>query len=70
MLSNLYIDKIISGCKMEQAIVAYYKQARIIMCEAKLNLRSWSSNSAELITVATEDNTAEEALSVNVLELR
>ena len=70
MLSNLYVDNIISGCDTEQAAVAYYRQARTIIGEARLNLRSWSSNSAELTAAATKDNTAEGALSVNVLGLR
>jgi len=69
MLSNLYVDNIISGCETEQAAVAFYRQARTIMCEGRLNLRSRSSNSTELMTAATKDNTAEGALSVNVLGL-
>ena len=70
MLSNLYVDNIISGCDTEQAAVNYYRTARAIMCDAQLNLRSWSSNSAELTAAAVKDNTAERALSVNVLGLR
>ena len=70
MLSNLYVDNIISGCDTEPAVVNYYREARAIMCDARLNLRSWSSNSTELITAAIKDNTAEKALSVNVLGLR
>jgi len=69
MLSNLCVDNIIPGCKTEQAAVAYYRQARTIMCEARLNLLSWSSNSAELTTAATKDSTAEGAFSVNALGL-
>ena len=37
MLSNLYADNIISGC---ETAVDYYRQARTIMGEARLNLRS------------------------------
>ena len=69
MLSNLYVDNIISGCDTEQAAENYYKEARTIMCDARLNLRSWSSNSAELNAAAIKDNTAERALLVNVLGL-
>ena len=67
MLSNLYVDNIILGCDTEQATVNYYRTARAIMCDAQLNLHSWSSNSAELTAAAVKDNTAERALSVNVL---
>ena len=70
MLSNLYVDNIISGCDTEQAAVNYYRTARAIMCDAQLNLRSWSSNSAALTAAAVKDATAERALSVNVLGLR
>lgn len=70
MLSNLYVDNIISGCYTEQAAVNYYHTARAIMCDAQLNLHSWSSNSAELTTAASKYNTAEGAQSVNVLGLR
>ena len=70
MCSNLYVDNVITGCNKEQDVVNYYREARAIMCDAKLNLRSWSSNSVALTTIATTDNTAEEASSVNVLGLR
>ena len=70
ILSNLYVDKIISCCDTEQATVDYYRQARTIMCDARLNLHSWSSNSAELTTIAIKDNTADRARTVNVLGLR
>ena len=63
MLSNLYVDNVISGCDTEQAAVNYYHTARAIMCDPQLNLCSWSS-------AAIKDNMAEKALSVNVLGLR
>ena len=37
------------------------------MCDAKLNLHSWSSNSATFTATATTENTAEKASSVNAL---
>ena len=70
MCSNLYVDNVITGCDKEQNVVNYYQEARAIMCDAKLNLRSWSSNSVALTTIATTDNTAKKASSVNVLGLR
>ena len=70
MCSNLYVVSIITGCDVEQDAVSYYREARAIMSDARLNLRSWSSNSVALTTTATKDNTAEKALSVNVLGLR
>ena len=62
--SNLYV---VLGCDTKQAAVNYYRTARAIMCDAQLNLCSWSSNST---AAAIKDNTAERALSINVLGLR
>ena len=70
MQSNLYVDNIISGCETEQAVVNYYREARSIMSSARFNLRSWSSNSAELNTIAIQDNTADTNALVNILGLR
>jgi len=70
MCSNLYVDNIITGRNVEQDVFNYYQEARAIMCDARLNLRSWSSNSAALTTTAIKDNTIEKASSVNVLGLR
>lgn len=44
MCSNLYAHNIITGCNEEQHVVNYYKEARAIMCDARLNLQSWSSS--------------------------
>ena len=56
--SNLYVDNIICGCETEQAVVNYYREARSIMSSARF-IRSWSSNSAVLKTIAIQDNTAD-----------
>jgi len=68
--SNLYVDNIITGRNVEQDVLNYYQKARAIMCDARLNLRSWSSNNAALTTTAVKNNTIEKASSVNVLGLR
>ena len=70
MFSNLYVDYIITGCDEEQDAVNYYKEARAIMCDARLSLCSWSSNNLTMSSAAIKDNTAEKMLSVNVLGLR
>ena len=48
---NLYVDKI-SRCEIERAAVNYYREARATISSARFNLRCWSSNSAELTTIA------------------
>jgi len=69
MQSNLYVDNIISGCEPEKTAVDNYREARAIMCSARFNLRSWSSNSIKLKAVATRENTVDDNMSVNILGL-
>ena len=70
MQANLYVDNVISGCDTEQEAVKYYKEARTIMSSANFNLQSWSSNSAELKAIATQENAYDDSTSVNILGLR
>ena len=65
--ANLYVDNIVSGCKTESDAIQYYHGARAIMSEAQFNLRAWASNSAQLHTVAHQQNTAETTIPANVL---
>ena len=70
MKSNLYVDNIITGGTTEQTVVSYYREACSIMSSANTNLRSWSSNSVELKTIAAQDNVSDDSQSVNILGLR
>ena len=70
MLANLYVDNVISSCETEQQAVKYYRESRTIMSSANFNLRSWSSNSAELKGIANRENTSNNNTSVNILGLR
>ena len=70
MLANLYMDNVISSCETEQQAVKYYRESRTIMSSASFNLRSWSSNSAELKGIANQENTSDNNTSVNILGLR
>jgi len=65
--ANLYVDNIVSGCDTESAETQYYNQARVIMSEAKLNLRSWVSNSTQLSSLTHQENTADSTTPANVL---
>ena len=69
ILQNLYIDSILSGCSTEEALLTYYKEARITLSEANFNLRSWASNSNQLRTLAKADQVADNNEKVNVLRL-
>ena len=70
MKTNLYVDNLISGCNSEKEAIDYYKKARSILCEAKFNLRSWSSNSCQLRAVTSKDQTNDPNECVNLLGLR
>ena len=70
MQNNLYVDNIITSCPTEQEAVQYYKEARSIMSQANFNLRSWSSNSTMLTSIATQEKTSDGGNSINILGLR
>jgi len=71
MKENLYVDNLISGSNSEDTIINYYKQSRAIMGEAKVDLRSWSSNCQQLRTTASCDHLSDlNADSVNILGLK
>ena len=69
ILKNLYVDNILSGCPTEEALLAYYKEARAILSGANFNLRSWASNSSQLRTATKADQVADNNEKVNVLGL-
>ena len=55
MLTNLYVDNIVTDCESEEDAVQYYNTARSIMKEARFNLRSWASNNHKLTNLAAQD---------------
>lgn len=68
--ANLYMmDTVISGCDIEQEAIKYHEEARTIMSSTNFNLRSWSSNSAKLKAIATQENTSDDSSTVNILGL-
>ena len=70
MRDNIYVDNILSGCSSEEEPLAYYRQSRSLMSQAKFNLRSWSTNSDQLREVSRGDNTSDPNLTVGLLGLR
>ena len=65
--ANLYVHNVVSGCETESAAIQYYNQARLIMSEAKFNLRSWASNSPQLNLITHKENTADSTIPAKVL---
>ena len=70
MLTNLYVDNIVSGCQSESEALLYYNNARSIMKGAHFNLRSWGSNSHQLTEQASKDKVVDSSNPVNVLGLQ
>ena len=63
------MDNIISGFTNEESALEYYHKERQIMSNANFNLRSWASNSTNLMSVVQEDNVADSQAIINVLGL-
>jgi len=70
MLSNVYVDNIVSGCQTSHQAVIYYKIARAIMQQAHFDLRTLASNCQELRSLAEADNVEDPNTTVNVLGLQ
>ena len=70
MKSNIYIDKIQSGCNTEEELLMYNKLSQEPSSQANFNLWSWSSNSHHLQAVTTRDKTSDPNPPVGLLGLR
>ena len=70
MLTNLYVDNIVTGCNSEEDALLYYNTAHSIMKDTQFNLRSWASNSHKLTSLAAQDNVNDSNNTVNVLGLQ
>ena len=69
ILQNLYEDNLVSGCYTEQNALKYFFTSRILLNNANFNLRSWTSNSVQLVSAAKENNVMETSNPVKVLGL-
>ena len=70
MLTNLYVDNVISGCNSPDQAIQYYHKARSIMMDANFNLRAWASNCPQLNALAKQDKVANDNTTVNILGLQ
>jgi len=52
ILHNLYVDNQVSGCQTEQGSLNYFLESRALLSNAHFNLRSWTSNSRDLMREA------------------
>ena len=69
LLRNLYVDNVVSGSHTEAECLDYFAASRLLLGNAKFNLRSWASNSTQLRTTAAEHNVAEADNPVKILGL-
>ena len=70
MLTNLYVDNIVSGCQSVEEAHHYYHMARSVMKDAQFNLRSWASNSQVITDEAAKEGVRDDTNPVNVLGLQ
>ena len=70
MLTNLYLDNVVTRWESEEDIVQYYNTACSIMTEAQFNLRCWASNNHKLTNLAAQDKVDNGSNAVNVLGLQ
>jgi len=69
LLRNLYVDNVVSGSHTENGCLDYFVASRSVLGDARFNLRSWTSNSAQLRNRAIEHNVTEADNPVKILGL-
>ncbi|XP_074653596.1 uncharacterized protein LOC141907754 [Tubulanus polymorphus] len=69
ILRNIYVDNILTSCNSEENSLDYLKSSREIFSLAGMNLRSWSSNSEEVRSLAESEKVLEYSNHVNSLGL-
>ncbi|VDI80266.1 Hypothetical predicted protein [Mytilus galloprovincialis] len=67
---DFYVDNIISSVTKEKKAVQYYIEARELMTKGGFNLRSWTSNSQLLRTIACADKILDKDTKLKVLGMR
>ncbi|VDH95441.1 Hypothetical predicted protein [Mytilus galloprovincialis] len=67
MERDLYVDNILTSLQNEDEANTYYKEARTMMKEAGFNLRSWTSNSENIRTLAKTENVLDKDINTKVL---
>ncbi len=67
---DLYVDNAISSFDSESEVLSYFREARCMMSDAGMNLRSWTSNSSTLRAEAARDEVLDTDDVNKVLGLR
>ena len=66
---NIYVDNVLVSCPTPEAAIELYHEAKAIFKAASMNLREWSSNSAEVRRCLSHDDAIDSEL-VSVLGLK
>jgi len=66
---NLHVDNVVTGCTTETEAVEFYKEAEVILSQAKFNLRALASNRKRPKTSAVSDGVDDSADTTKVLRL-
>jgi hypothetical protein len=67
---DLYVDNILTSLPQEETAIEYFQKSRDIMSSAGFNLRSWTSNSAELRQTALASGVLDSDQVTKVLGMR
>ena len=67
---NIYVDNIISSFTDEKTVCNYFRDTRDLMSSAGFNLRSWSSNSCRLSSLAKAEDVLDSDKITKILGMR
>jgi hypothetical protein len=67
---NIYVDNVVNSFKTESEASDFYKQSRLLLTKGGFNLRSWQSNSTDVMSAAKQDNVQDEDIPTNVLGIK
>jgi len=67
---DLYVDNILTRFTDEAEAITFFKDTRVLMSSASFNLRSWSSNSEQLRSKASNEDVLDEETPKKVLGMQ
>ncbi|XP_052271452.1 uncharacterized protein LOC127872161 [Dreissena polymorpha] len=67
--NDLYVDNVVSSFTSETDVLKYFRQARELMAAGGFNLKSWTSNSSKLRTMAEAEGVVDRDAVIKVLGL-
>lgn len=68
--NDLYVDNVLSSFWDEKEMLKFYRESRDLLARGGFNLRSWTSNSTELLRLAQSEKCIERDTNIKILGLR